>query len=253
MRRRAIHILAGLVLAAGAAVAQDPPVLVQSRAAAPGEWLVSDWPAGQSGRIVWLPGNVRLSDGVVELVLDRSPAGSERPFSGGEIQSGTVAAEGTWRWRAQAPEMSPGAVFGMFLYRADYQRDPWREYDFEFVGADTTRVQLNVYAETAGGDAVNLGQARGGPVVVELGFDAAEGMHDYAITVTGREVVFAVDGREVGRFGPDDMPQGAWSPGNLRAFADLWAVAEAQEGWAGRWDWPGRPLVARIGAVEVPG
>jgi beta-glucanase (GH16 family) len=45
--------------------------------------------------------------------------------------------------------MVDGAVFGMFTYRADHFNDPWIEFDFEFVGADTTKVRLNIHMETA--------------------------------------------------------------------------------------------------------
>src|SRR5699024_1560911 len=98
----------------------------------PKGWLVSSWPVGQSPIAVWRSGNVRAEDGALLLVLDDGGT-DERPFAGGELQSRTAARTGTWRWFAQAPEMTDGAVFGMFLYRADHAGDPWREYDFEFV------------------------------------------------------------------------------------------------------------------------
>lgn len=217
-----------------------------------GDWLISEWPAGQSKLVQWSAASVRRGEAGVELVLEAAPPGADRPFRGGEIQSGTVARTGTWRWRARAPEMAEGAVFGLFLYRADHDDDPWREYDIEFVGPDTTEVQLNIHFETDDGERVTLGQARGGPVVVDLGFDAAEGFHDYEIEVTGRSAEFRADGRTLGTFGPSDMPGGAWNAGPLRAFADLWAVPPGMAEWAGRWSDPGRPLVAVIAEAETP-
>lgn len=63
----------------------------------------------------WPDDNVRVgADGAVELVLGRSPARAYRPYQGGEIQGAEVATTGTWGWTVQAPEMEPGAVFGMF-------------------------------------------------------------------------------------------------------------------------------------------
>jgi beta-glucanase (GH16 family) len=230
----------------------DLPKLVRGGAAGPDGWLVSDWDAGQSTLLRWHPGNVFVEDGSLHFRLDRAPDGSARPLRGAEIQSGHAASEGTWSWRVKAPEMVPGAVFGLFLYKANHRKDPWREYDIEFVGADTTKIQLNIHFETEDGRHVSLDQARGEPVVVDLGFDAAEDFHDYAITVGVSEAVFLVDGEVVGRFGPDDMPEGTWSRGKLRSFVDLWAVAPAQEDWAGRWRWPGRPLVAELLEASVP-
>jgi beta-glucanase (GH16 family) len=248
--RRGAVLLAACVAAQTAGA--DLPELVRGGAADPGDWLVSDWDAGQSTRLRWHPRNVYVEDGTLRLRLDWAPDGAARPLRGAEIQSGGVAREGTWTWRVKAPEMVPGAVFGLFLYQANYRKDPWREYDIEFVGADTTRIQLNVHFETEDGRHVSLDQARGGPVVVDLGFDAAEGFHDYSITVAPDEAVFRVDGEVVGRFGPEDMPERTWSPGRLRSFVDLWAVAPGQESWAGRWGWPGRPLVAELQDAAVP-
>ena len=48
--------------------------------------------------------------------------------------------------------MEPGAVFGMFTYNADWEHQPWVEFDFEFVGADTTKVQLAIRMEDAAGN-----------------------------------------------------------------------------------------------------
>lgn len=241
-----------LALAAPAAGQGLPDLVRMGEDPGPDRWLISDWGAGQSARVRWHPENVRHGDEAIEFVLDAAPDGAARPLRGAEIQSGRVARTGTWRFRVRAPEMVPGAVFGLFLFQADWRADPWREYDIEFVGADTTRLQLNIHFETEDGRHVSLDRARGGPVIVDLGFDAAEGFHDYAITVTEREAVFRVDGAVVGRFGPEDMPGGVWDPGPLRAFVDLWAVAPAQEGWAGTWEMPQEPLVGALRAAEVP-
>ncbi len=179
-------------------------------------------------------------------------AAAQRTVRGAEVQSVAVAETGTWRWLAQAPEMVDGAVFGMFLYRADHAKHPWREYDFEFVGGDTTEVQINIHFEDAQARHVSLDQARGGPVTVDLGFDAAAAPHLYEIEVGADEAVFRVDGEVVGRFGPADMPGGAWSVGPLRSFVDLWVADPGQEGWTGRWRDPAEPLVARVENMELP-
>lgn len=221
-------------------------------------WQVSSWNAGQSGILAWSADNVRLSpDGAVEFVLGAAPAGSARPWCGGEVQSVATASTGTWNWTAQAPQMVDGAVFGMFTYRADHFNDPWIEFDFEFVGADTTQVRLNIHMETATGEHVTLEQGNNSqPVIVDLGFDAAQGVHTYSVTVTGTEAIFLVDGREVGRFDASDMPYGTWTTGEMKGFANLWCVDPSLESWAGQWAYPGAPLVARVeglGFVPVDG
>ncbi|MEE4210344.1 MAG: family 16 glycosylhydrolase [Parvularcula sp.] len=213
-------------------------------------WLISDWNAGQSSIVEWNDQNVRIAeDGLVELVLDAAPEGSSRPYHGGEIQSSASASTGTWRWLAQAPEMQEGAVFGMFLYQADWQNDPWLEFDFEFVGSDTTQVELNIHMEDGEGRHIVL---EDGPMIIELGFDAADALHLYEIELTGTEAIFSVDGQVVATFDAFDMPGDTWYSGEVRGFADLWAVAPAQESWAGEWNYGGEPLVARLADLGTP-
>lgn len=224
------------------------------------DWMVSDWPAGQTQIMDWSPDMVRLGPDGVHLILDRNPAhdpaatGAEgpRPFLGGEIQSRARAETGIWRWRAKAPEMVDGAVFGMFLYRADHDDDPWREYDLEFVGSGTTQVEINIHFEDETGQHVSLADTKGGPVIVDLGFDAAQGFHDYEIEVQRDRAIFRIDGRVVGDFGPADMPRGIWSNGPLKSFVDVWAASPAQADWTGHWQDPGRPLIATVATAEVP-
>lgn len=219
-------------------------------------WLISDWPAGQSEIMRWSPQNVvQAEDGTVTLSLEPDPQsqGSSRTmYRGGEVQSVAVASTGTWTFDVQAPDMVDGAVFGLFLYRADWQNDPWREYDIEFVGSDTTQVQLNIHFQTEDGTRVSLDQARGGVVTVDLGFDASKSVNTYAIEVQPEHVVFRVNDRILGRFGPEDMPRNTWDPGMLKAFVDLWAAAPGQADWTGDWVYPGTPLTARIERLTLP-
>ncbi|WP_265502620.1 family 16 glycosylhydrolase [Paracoccus beibuensis] len=215
-------------------------------------WLISDWAAGQSNLLQWSPDNVRVAaDGAVELVLDRASSDNARPFDGGEIQSAEVATTGTWSWTAQAPEMVPGAVFGMFAYRDDWSRQPWVEFDFEFVGGDTRRVYLDIHMEDEAGRHVTLTPQARKRAVIDLGFDAAKGEHLYEVTVKDDRAIFRVNGDVVAEFTPADIVGGHWNIGPMKGYADLWAVPEAQESWAGEWNDPGRPLVARLSGGDV--
>lgn len=213
-------------------------------------WLVSDWAAGQTPIMKWSDQNVRHdAQGNVELVLDANPS-SGRPYRGGEVQSDIAATTGTFNWVAQAPQMRDGAVFGLFTYRDEWDSQPWVEFDFEFVGANTTEVQLNIHMETASGKRVMLHDTKGGPVKVDLGFDASKGMHHYEVTVTEKDATFRVDGKIVGVFGPDDMPGGLWKLGPQKSYADLWAASGLEE-WTGKWKYDGTPLVAKLKSAEV--
>lgn len=220
------------------------------------DWRVSDWPAGQTRIMDWSPRMVRQGPDGVNLILDRNPAAetdtTARPWLGGEIQSKAKAETGIWRWRVRVPEMVDGAVFGLFLYRADHEADPWREYDIEFVGSGTTELEINIHFEDDQGKRVSLGDALGGPLKVDLGFDAAQDFHDYEIEVQTDRAIFRIDGKVVADVGPDDMPGGVWSVGPLRSFVDLWAASPGQADWTGKWVDPGRPLIATVAGAEVP-
>lgn len=213
-------------------------------------YIVSDWPATQTSRIRWLPENVVFhDDGTFDLILRESPEGIQRPYTSGEVASVETAVYGKWEWQVQIPDMVSGSVFGMFLFQADASTRRI-EYDLEFVGSDTNSIEINIHMQD---DAGRMHRLIGGPITVDLPFDAAEGMHSYEIEVLENEVVFRADGQEIGRFGPEDMPQGVWRTGEVRAYTDLWAVSPGgQEYWAGVWPNPTEPLVAKVGMMEGP-
>ena len=201
----------------------------------------------------WSPDNIIADiDGTVCLALGASPRGYDRAYCGAEIRLVTAASTGTWSWTAQAPIMEAGAVFGMFTYKADWQNDPWIEFDFEFVGADTRCVQLNIHMETINEEHVTLEQANGGrPVVVELDFDAAAAFHLYEITITESEVIFSVDCVTVGRFSAKNMPNHTWIRGDMHGFANVWCVDSDLQSWAGEWRHSQPRLIARLAVLNV--
>lgn len=187
----------------------------------------------------------------MNLTLNAAPAGSTRPYNGGEVQSNEVATTGTWTWVAQAPKMQDGAVFGMFTYKADWQNQPWVEFDFEFVGQDTTKVQLNIHMENSSGQHISLDQALGHPIIIDLGFDASMAKHTYEVSVTTSGATFYIDGKIVGQYGPQDMPGGVWQLGPMKSFVDLWSVPSGQSSWAGTWNYNGTPLVANFDGFDI--
>lgn len=227
----------------------DSLALVQSgQRYGDGQWLVSDWTPGQTNIMMWSRDQVRKSaDGAVEFTLGAAPAGSGTTALGAEIQSGASAKLGTWSWTAQAPDMTSGAVFGMFTYKADWQKDPTLEFDFEFVGADTTKVEITAHMTSATGKHITNTER----VIVDLGFDAAKGLHDYEMTLTGTGAVFRVDGDVVAYLSGADMPEGVWRTGELKSFVDLWAADSRYTNWAGTWTNPQTPLVARLTDASI--
>jgi Ca2+-binding RTX toxin-like protein len=215
------------------------------------KWFVPDRYAPMSTNLGFSAENVTaLETGGLEIELGAAPTGYQWPYAGGVVQSIEALTTGTFSWTAQAPKMVDGAVFGMFTYQEKAKAEPWLEYDFEFVGADTTKVQIGVIMHDADGQKIRSFDL-GGRIVVDLGFDASEGLHTYDITVLENSVVFLVDGEVVGHLGPDDMPGGFWRTGPMRSFTSLWSADNRLVSWTGEWDFDGTPLVARLDKIDV--
>lgn len=213
-------------------------------------FLVSTWDAGQSYLTTWSAGNVRiLEDERVALTLSKSTDGHSRPWVGGEIQSDAAFTTGSWSWMAQAPRMVDGTVFGLFLYKQDYRTQPWREYDIEFVGGDTTKIHLAVHFEDAGGRHVTLRK----PLIIDLGFDAAAAPHVYEIQVTSKNAFFRVDGETVAVIDASYVEGGVWDPGPLKSLVDLWATPPELAPWAGLMSTSHTaPLTAHVENIRLP-
>ncbi len=93
------------------------------------------------------------------------------------------------------PSWAPGVVTGIFL-----QRDsPRQEIDIEFVGNRPRQMLTNVYYNPgADGARFDYGY-RGTPILIDLGFDATEDLHSYAIEWSPNHMRWYVDGRLVHR------------------------------------------------------
>ena len=209
-------------------------------------WLLSNWGAGQTLNMDWQADNVtRQSDGTTVLTLDRTGTAAGRPYAGAEIQSSDADTSGTWEYIAKAPVMVDGAVFGMFLYQADW-RDDWLEFDFEFVGSDTTEVQVTVHMEDPSGKHIAAGK------VIDLWFDAAQEFAKYTISVDHDSAEFYVNGVQVAQFTARDMPDGQWDTGPMKSYVDLWSADSRYTDWTGTWT-GNNVLTAHVWDASTPG
>lgn len=213
-----------------------------------GDWAVSEWNAGWLSAITtFTRDRVRIAaDGAAEVILGSATPGSYNA-TGGEMKSGATLQTGTFSWTAQAPEMVDGAVFGMFVRRAQNANDHILEFDWEFVGHDTTKIQCTVHMEDwSGHPTQNVTHT-----VIDLGFDAAEGVHEYEMVFTGRGVVYRVDDTPVAYFSADDMPGNLWYSASMRSYVNLWAGGERTNDWAGTYSPLASPIKGRILDAEI--
>lgn len=144
------------------------------------------------------PGNVALKPGGGVALQLKEEAVADRRFTAGDLATKDVPDAWFQYGRFETvmkPAKGSGVLTAFFLYRFD----PWQEIDIEFLGKDTSKILLNVYYNPGEeGDLYNYG-FRGTPVLIDLGFDAADDFHEYAIEWDAEEIRWYVDDRLIHR------------------------------------------------------
>jgi len=196
-------------------------------------WYVSHgWNNGPNHGCAWSASNNRLTPPHgVDQILDDRPA-VERPYSCGELQSMEFYGYGTYEVRLRSIDAS-GVVTGFFVYTGPPHGAGKRhdEIDFEFMGRSPGQVQLNYFAAGQGGHERNI----------DLGFNAGTTINDYAFQWTPDSIRWFVNGKlvhEVKRKADEAWP---FEPGKI--YLSIF-TAIGMEGWTGRFQYPGHPLIA---------
>ncbi len=197
-------------------------------------WLLQDgWVDGDWFRCGWNKDNVIFRGDAMTLVLDDAPSAG-KPYSCGAYQSNEKFGYGRYEARMRVPKGS-GLVSAFFVYTGPYYGDPWDEIDFEFLGKDTTQVQINWFA---GADEPDHGK------LIDLGFDASEDFHTYAFEWRPDSITWVVDGRVVHEVTADTATLPS-HPGKI--FATIWAGTN--EGWLGAFEYEG-PVSAEYESIS---
>ena len=150
-------------------------------------WAVRD-DTFPSNLALFRPANVSVTEGIARLTL-KSERTSVREFTSGAICSRHDYHYG--RFTAEVkPAKGAGLITGVFLHR----NAPRQEIDIEFLGRDTTKLLVNVYYNPGDlGARMEYGY-RGTPVLIDLGFDAAEDFHQYEIEWRPNTIRWKADG-----------------------------------------------------------
>ncbi|MDB5096289.1 MAG: beta-glucanase [Cyanobacteria bacterium RYN_339] len=201
----------------GLALPSAAPVTPQMRAS-------GTWANGNEFGCAWLADHVqqRGIDTVLRLD-DRGAAG--KPYGGAELQTTKTYASGRLEASIQAVAC-PGVITSLFTYTGQ----PHDEIDIEFLGNDPTKVQLGYFTNGKHYAVEHL----------DLGFDASKEMHSYAFEWGPDAIRWYVDGRLVKTATAADGPLPT-HPQQL--MANVWPT-QGIDGWAGRFQYPGRPLEA---------
>lgn len=120
-----------------------------------------------------------------------------------------------------------GIVSSFFTYTGPSFGTAWDEIDIEFLGKDTTKVQLNYYTDGVGGH----------EKLVDLGFDASEAFHDYAFEWRTDSIKWYIDGQLI-HTATENLPV---TPGKI--MMNLWNGTGVDD-WLGAYD-GGSPITAQ--------
>lgn len=164
-------------------VLSSPPILFdQFSTVDTSVWLVSD---GYSNNGVfnceWESSHSQTDGNELSLLLNNTPGGS-KAYSSGEMRTNALHHYGRYEVRMK-PAKQDGIVSAFFTYTGT----PHDEIDIEFLGKDTSKMQVNFFKNGVGGN----------EVLINLGFDASLAYHTYAFEWRENSITWFVDGVQV--------------------------------------------------------
>lgn len=244
----ALGAIVGASLSMGAVAAKrpaKPPVAQGSftdglQAFDATRWAKADgWKNGAPFDNAWLADHVSNHDGWLDLRLD-AVASLGEPYSSGEVRSTGFYGYGCYE-ASFKPIAAPGVVTAFFTFAGPYDNGGngrHNEIDVEFLGYDTSRVQLNFWTN-------DDSYASRNEVLVDLGFDAADAFHSYGFKWTAGSISWYVDGSLVHEaYDRPDNPVPKAGESLHKIMVNAWPVDETAASWAGQFVYPGQPLHA---------
>lgn len=183
-------------------------------------WMRADWWNGLPFESAWCPEQAEISEGMLVLSLAEALC-HDRNVSSGEYR--TLGTYGYGRYEARLKAASgSGVISSFFLYTGPSEGTEWDEIDFEVLGKDPTKLQVNYWRD-----------GHEHPHAVDLGFDASADFHIYRFEWLPRTLRWFVDDRlvhEVYENGLNDHDSLPVHPGKI--MLNLWA-ATGVDAWSG--------------------
>lgn len=201
-------------------------------------WYVSDgWDNGGHQNCTWSKKQVKVENGLLELTFEKGQ-GKKRDYLCGEIQTRKRFSYGTYEARIKTATGS-GLNSAFFTYIGPTDKKPHDEIDFEVLGKNSGRVQVNQYISAKGGNEKL--------VDVEGGADAA--FNDYAFVWEKERLRYYLNGTLVQEVtDPSKIPVN-----DQKIFFSLWG-SDTFKDWMGTFNYqgPARMQIDRI-AFTAPG
>ena len=200
------------------------PDLYQPMDSDESKWERSNWSNNGIFNNVWRPDHIVFKDGIMSIKLDKNgcPSGcGGHPYASGEYR--TIEEKysyGYYETRMKAAK-GAGLVAGTFFtYRGTWGKPDHNEIDFEVLGEDPTKVQLNYYY-------AGTGTRNEHAKIIDLGFDASQGFHNYGFVWKKDSIEWFIDGRSVYK-ATKDIPKNA-----CRITVNFWPGTSEVSGWLG--------------------
>jgi endo-1,3-1,4-beta-glycanase ExoK len=197
-------------------------------------WFISDgWNNGKHQNCTWSKKQVSQSDGKLTLTFEARKF-KDRDHVCGEIQTRKRFGYGTYEIRMKAAAGS-GLNTGFFTYIGEADKQPHDEIDFEVLGKNPSKVQLNQFV---GGKKVGKEKL----VPVEGGAD--KDFHDYAFVWEKDSIRWYVDGKLM-----DEATDPAKIPTHAsKIFVSLWG-SDTLKSWMGPFADTGAPVTAEVDRI----
>lgn len=134
----------------------------------------------------WRKDNITFVDGSMILIIDTDGENATPKWSGSEYRTKEFYSYGLYEV-SMKPIKNNGVVSSFFTYTGPSDNNPWDEIDIEFLGKDTTKMQLNYFTNGVGNH----------EYMHDLAFDASEEFHIYAFEWLPNSITWFVDGESI--------------------------------------------------------
>ena len=197
-------------------------------------WYVSDgWSNGDHQNCTWSKEQVSLADGKLKLGFLKQKT-KDREHACAEVQTHRRFSYGTYEVRLKAAAGS-GLNTGFFTFIGPVHKQPHDEIDFEVLGKDPSKVQLNQYV-----NGKNIGDEK----LVDVPGGADKDFHDYAFVWEKDRIAWYLDGELVGEAtDPAKLPSHA-----SKIYLSIWG-SDTLKSWMGAFASPAAPVAAEVDRV----
>jgi endo-1,3-1,4-beta-glycanase ExoK len=193
-------------------------------------WLASDgWTNGEHQGCEWRKENLAVEDGRLTLSIKSNPRTQQGTCA--ELQSRGIYGFGTYEASVR-PVSASGTVSAFFTYIGPVHGQPHDEIDFEFLGRDTSTLQLNYFVNGEGNH----------EIFVPSGEGDADGFIQLSFEWTADIIRWYVDRRLVAETGPGDTIPTVPS----RIYLSFWNGTDTVLDWLGAFDSGTEPAAMEV-------